>query len=539
MTGWWQRARIVSVVGTGALMLGGGSAVYAIGTDDSVTLPAEAADAADAADATDAAEAAESAEAADADGLNFWSRWVRADDVIRFRVWLEGSGTEARLAVATTPAEALKGIECPQTTVAQVPVRGASQMCSLGEVDTRQFVDVLLTMPPKVDGVELTAVARMRNREGVWVTHTARTMVGNPASEVAEIMKAAKAIEVADPVLPRPAPGVPPRAPGAATEAPTPKGAAAEGAGAFENAGTLGEAETAQGTEVPAGTEVREGAEVREGTEVREGAEVREGVAGAGEAAPAAVPGGSGRPSVPPASAAPSNEPADPQSVPQGRPRPVAPLNPPALEAPQVPREQGTRAVPPDPHLKGRRDKGVPMILEEPSTPQESASVYEDPQTEQEQPRSSAGSRTGRAKADARSASSRALELAEGGQLPHLTGQAPQLPAGMQQVPQQALQAPGQVPQAWNNPNIQMPEVAPVPIASPLSSVMADSQPLGAPLPRDLDGSDQEITPIAESSPLLTGMRGLPVVGVAVGGLLGLLWLQMRVQRRRETRSVL
>ncbi|MER5323117.1 hypothetical protein [Streptosporangium roseum] len=526
MTGWWQRARVVSAVGTGALLLGGGPAVYAAGADDPSALPAEA---------------------AEADELNSWSRWVRAGDVIRFRVWLEGSGTDARVAVETTPAEALRGIECPQAIDPQLLARGGPQLCSLGEVNARRSVDVLLAMPDEAEDIELTAVARMRNREGVWITHTARTTVENPESRAAEIVKAAQVLNLADPVLPRPAPGVPPR----------PPGSPAEGAGA---PGRAEDTAAGAGKAVPAVT--------------------------GSPLAPSATPPGPMTPhaSVEPHASVTPHGPGEPPDALQVRPAPVAPLNPPALGAPRIVGEPGARAVPPDPLPKDRREgEGAPMILEEPETPQGSASVYEDPGAEQVAPEASgapesadpsagpsgpaeqdgggaaAGTgqggggplepmtaegpawpkgatqarRAGREQVDAgaRTTSSLSQELAEAGQMPPLTGEVPQMAAPMPQPP-------GQIPPVWNDPNLRMPLAAPAPVAPP-SPVMADSQPLGAPLPQDFDGPSQEVRPIAESGPILTGMRGIPVVGVALGVLLGLLWLQMRVQRRRETRSVL
>ncbi|MGV9771293.1 hypothetical protein [Streptosporangium sp. NPDC003464] len=486
MTGWWQRARVVSALGTGALVLGGGPAVYAVGADDPATFPAEA---------------------AEADELNSWSQWVRADDVIRFRVWLEGSGTDARLAVETTPAEALRSIECPQEG-AQVPPGGGAQMCSLGVVDTRRSVDVLLTMPDRDEDIELTAVARMRNRDGAWITHTARTTIENPASRIAEIMKAAQTVG-ADPVLPRPAPNVPPLPPGSP-------------------AGASGSAEAA------------------------------------GQAGPAGAATAADRPSTPPASPVTSHGPADPgqaPQIPQSLPEPVAPLNPPALAAPQVLGEPGARAVPPDPRPKG--GEGMRMTLEEAPAPRGSAAVSGGSRTEQAGPEVSgtpsaapdrggasagplrpervaarrAGRREEAAAARAETVSRRSAELAEAGQMPPLTGEVPQLPGPMPQAPGPMPQAPGQPLQVWDDPNLRMPLAAPA--ASPPSAATTDPQPLGAPLPRDVDGPGREIGPVAESGPLLTGMRGLPAVGTAIGGLLGLLWLQMKVQRRRESRPVL
>ncbi|MFI7534617.1 hypothetical protein [Streptosporangium sp. NPDC049376] len=97
----------------------------------------------------------------------------------------------------------------------------------------------------------------------------------------------------------------------------------------------------------------------------------------------------------------------------------------------------------------------------------------------------------------------------------------------------------GQVPPLWNDPSLRMPLAAPTavgagPPASP--AIATDAPPPGAPLPQDVDGPGQEIEPVALWTPSLTGANGFPVVGGSVGGLLGLLWLQARIQRRRGTR---
>ena len=101
---------------------------------------------------------------------------------------------------------------------------------------------------------------------------------------------------------------------------------------------------------------------------------------------------------------------------------------------------------------------------------------------------------------------------------------------------------PGMPPNLLNGSTPQMPPAMPSPasiMSQPLGA-SADSQLQGAPLPRDVDGPNTEIAPAAaESSSLLSGMRGLPAVGIAMAALLGLLWLQMRVRRRRGARPVL
>ncbi|MFG1752980.1 PAT1 family protein [Streptosporangium sandarakinum] len=64
------------------------------------------------------------------------------------------------------------------------------------------------------------------------------------------------------------------------------------------------------------------------------------------------------------------------------------------------------------------------------------------------------------------------------------------------------------------------------------------AMPPGAPLPQELDGSNTKIESANRSSSVLSDVRGLPAVGAAVGGLLLLLWLRMRIQRRRNWRPV-
>ena len=62
---------------------------------------------------------------------------------------------------------------------------------------------------------------------------------------------------------------------------------------------------------------------------------------------------------------------------------------------------------------------------------------------------------------------------------------------------------------------------SPASIMSPAPGASADSQLQGAPLPRDVDGPNTDITPVAQSSSLLSGVRGLPAVGIAMVGAAG------------------
>ncbi|MFB9678177.1 hypothetical protein [Streptosporangium vulgare] len=134
-----------------------------------------------------------------------------------------------------------------------------------------------------------------------------------------------------------------------------------------------------------------------------------------------------------------------------------------------------------------------------------------------------------------------------GGQMPGAQPGGPQMPGaqpGGAQVPgaQGAMMPPvsmgmagaGQMPGLANG--LQLPQAGAFPAAQVPPQ---DQRPQGAPLPQDLDGPSGQVQPVAESSPLLTGVTGLPAVGAGVGTLLGLLWLQRRIQRRRRSRHVL
>ncbi|MBG0825671.1 hypothetical protein HS048_33850 [Planomonospora sp. ID91781] len=86
-----------------------------------------------------------------------------------------------------------------------------------------------------------------------------------------------------------------------------------------------------------------------------------------------------------------------------------------------------------------------------------------------------------------------------------------------------------QPPTAWPTPEIRMPTAVPSPAAA---------QPQGgAPLPLEVSGRSREIEIAGEAEPLVE-VRGLPATGVAIGGLLCLLWLQAKVQQKRAIRAM-
>ncbi|MGW4426110.1 hypothetical protein [Streptosporangium sp. NPDC004631] len=485
MTGWWRRARVVSAVGAGTLVLGGGSAVYAIETGESVAAPSDVSGVSGVSGAED---------------LNSRSRWVRTGDVIRFRVWLRGPGSDARLVVVTTPAGAFRGIDCPAPGGDREPVRIERRMCPVGEVGARRPVDVLLAVPEDDQDIELTAVARMFTPEGEWTTQTARTRIEAPV---------ALAVQAAGAAAREKAPGTP-DSPGTVGTVGTAEAA---------EVGRAGRALTARGTEVPG----------------LEADLVPTPAPGVFPEAPGTVPADSrtsaGVPAGPGAAGTGSGGPATGTPTP-GAAEPFSSLSPSVrevLEVPGVLRDLGVvgepeaHAVPPVP-----RPEAVPAAsgstvpeggaVPEPQIGEPESAVWPDsPPLRPLKPLK--GRKSSRPPAAGPVAGTAPAAPV-----------APPAPAGLAEA--------GQMPQLWNDPNLRMPLAAPTPIVSPPPPPVADSQPPGAPLPRDVDGPGPETTPVALSGPFLAGARGLPAVGAAVGGLLGLLWLQARIQRRRGPRPV-
>ena len=212
MIRWWRGVRIVSAVGTGALLLSGGSAVYAVGASGPASVPLDLA----------------------VDGSGVGSRWQGSDHVIRFPVRLEGPGTDARLAIVTTPADALRGIECPDASGSRVPLPDGLQVCRVGDLGREKSVDVLLDVPEGAQDIGVTAVTRMRGPGGEWMTRKAQ---GTIRAATVDAESAVRTEEEARPALPGSAPGLVEPAPGAA---PRPAGPldASNGSGALGTDGT-------------------------------------------------------------------------------------------------------------------------------------------------------------------------------------------------------------------------------------------------------------------------------------------------------------
>ncbi|MGW0483766.1 hypothetical protein [Nonomuraea sp. NPDC003214] len=145
-------------------------------------------------------------------------KWIRTGDVLRYQVRLKGLGHDARLAVATVPAAALTTVACPATGAVAGAVTGVvpevvaspapvgvaappegvpgrvagarvtanralsgavdagARVCPLGRLAGKQVVDVTLTVPQGAGEVELAAVAKVREDDGLGHTTIARSV---------------------------------------------------------------------------------------------------------------------------------------------------------------------------------------------------------------------------------------------------------------------------------------------------------------------------------------------------------------------------
>ncbi|WP_307566653.1 hypothetical protein [Streptosporangium lutulentum] len=583
-------------MGTGVLLLGGPSAVYADGPPGSGSFPLDL-----------------------TTGSSAGARWQPSGDMVRFRVRVEGPGTDARLAVVTTPAGALRGIECPDATGSRVPLPEGLQVCRVGDVGQGKSVDVLLDMPENTQDVTLTAVTRMRAPGGEMVTRKAESTVRSQAA-VPETEAGEQAGEEARSDMLNPGPGVVPRLPGV-FDAPN-------GLGAFGMRETapkmpeLSEAETADILKAPEssteGLVTADGTSAADGTGAEGGAGVADdtSAADAEKAALAAIVEVLDR-SFPPANApVEAGAPAAESRTPSAPAEAVAPLGTPADETAGVPVGPRAQTVPSDPRAEAAqggpqagesapvlgppapqgtapRPEGGPGVLPRPEAAPGAGQLAPKPPVSADfgsmapgaAPDPKAGLPGGAGQGGSGGAKGHPPMLrkpgmtgggvkgpAAGRQMP--MPQMPQMPmpqmpmppmagpqmappqmivpqmVGPQMAPPAGLMGPmgpmppagqGMAPNPMNGSAMQLPPAMPSPasvMSQPLGTT-ADAQLQGAPLPRDVDGPNTDITPAAQSSSLLTGMRGLPAVGIAMAALLGLLWLQMKIRRRRAARPVL
>ncbi|MBB2913464.1 hypothetical protein FHS43_004768 [Streptosporangium becharense] len=557
MAVWWRGARIVSVCGAGVLILGGGSAVYAVGADEPVPSPLDLV-------------------AAVRDGV--WSTWSRPGEAIRFRVRLDGPGTGVRLALMTTPAGALRGVECPvRTEPAVLPPKGTA-VCEVGDLPAQGgAVDVLLTVPDGSRDITVTTVATMRGPGGRTVTQQARGAIrGARAGAAAEPVRPAAGgrageavhdflLEVLErsftPSVARP-PGEP-AASGAGVGVP---GAGVPGVGAVGTGvpGVRSHADPREVAAVPGGdTEVPGSRPAGPPPATASGASE---APGTGSRAASTVPD-SGHPDVVPGSRGPGSV-SGPSAVP-GAGQPSAVSEPPTMS--------GTFGISGPSAMSASRPRVGPASQPRHRGPQVAAPRAAHRPAAHRALIGQAGDRVSGGQAGDRwgprhEAVGRSLPAQATAAVPQPPAQAgvmaPPAQAGAMASPAQVegqawaggqgevraeVVMPDQVPATasgtgpgrWGGSGVRLPQAAPAPVtAQPYAAAQPyaparDSGAPGAPLPRDVDGPRRDAAPVAQSSPVLTGAQGLPAVAGAVGALLVLLWLQDRHRRRSRSRSVL
>ncbi|MBB4917966.1 hypothetical protein FHS44_005086 [Streptosporangium saharense] len=535
MTGWWRRARIMSAVGAGTLVLGAGSVVHAAGVGDAVP-----------------------------------------EGMAGFRLWLSGPGSDARLRVVTTAGTEIRSIGCfapvsggrasaggvpegrfpggrpseGRSFEGRLPEEGVSggrvsegrlsggwRECLVGEVGARTAVDVLLSAPTAGDGlVGLVATLRMRTPEGEWVTRTASGLgaVRPAESDLGEAGLSTRRDPVGVEIEPitwedagAQGAGVPGSVGGAGTRDVLGASGVAEPVGGSGVSGSRGAPGELRGTGASGSRDVSGVAGALEGPRASGVSGVSSGSGDSGAAGASGglkAPGGRGETSVPsgygavgalgsPRAPGGSDESGVPST--SGGSETVG-----ASGGPRTPGEGSESSVPSGAGgFEAVGASGGPKVpggsgeVDVPGAPGE-AKVGARPY------------KVGKRGRDAgRGAVISGASVSAG-----MTGQVPPVWNGQADV---LAGRTGQVPPLGNDPGLRMPLAAPTTVAP---AIAAEVPPPGAPLPQDVDGPGQEIEPVALWTPSLTGASGFPVVGGSVGGLLGLLWLQARIQRRRGTR---
>jgi hypothetical protein len=116
--------------------------------------------------------------------------WIRAGDVLRFRVTLSGSMRRARVALAAVPPSAPLTVACPRTAAASP----AGQVCDLGRVRDGREMEVGLTVPSDARQLALTAVAHIRRPAGSrmrWLSRSSAVIIGTHLTSPDAPLKAA------------------------------------------------------------------------------------------------------------------------------------------------------------------------------------------------------------------------------------------------------------------------------------------------------------------------------------------------------------
>ncbi|GAA3424833.1 hypothetical protein GCM10018953_20160 [Streptosporangium nondiastaticum] len=569
------------------------------------------------------------------------------------------TGSTADSAADPTAGSAADTAGAPAGAPAESDRAGGALSCSMAKAGEHVPVDVVLRAPEEAQEVQLTAVARIRDARGEWVTRTARTTMRLPARTA----QRSDAVDGAvDSVVDGAAEGTTSGAAAPDGRTPVPGSArSTDAAGAVPGSGDSGDVTASDTTGSGAGT----------GAGAAGSAGDSAGVAATGDAGDAVRTGTGGAEDVAASTAGTARAPqtggsaltgAAPEAMPGmfgerardtgqaagmlpdertnllSRPGTALPPGRPAVQSGAALPE--TRALAADPGSSswpaGSEGRGMPMVLEDIPASRRNLPVYEDPasqaSTVQEpgaapgqgsasrgsargprvprtamatQPQAAPGLqgprarlRNGAAQRGARRQGAVGMRLSPIQQMPPQMGQLPVMPPMPQQMPPMPRQMPvmpqqmpalpqvppqmgqppmfpqGQIPpgqmpvpprqpgqmgqpgqlgqppaqQGYPQPGYPQqgglgapmtPGVPGAPVAPGVPGAPSPlAMPPGAPLPQELDGSNTKIESANRSSSVLSDVRGLPAVGAAVGGLLLLLWLRMRIQRRRNWRPV-
>ncbi|MCG5216752.1 hypothetical protein [Streptosporangium sp. KLBMP 9127] len=100
------------------------------------------------------------------------TRWVRGGETFVFRLELAGVARDARLVVSADPASAVPALDCG--TAGRV-----AGGCLFGEMAGGRWVEVRVDAPAETPEIVLTAVAHVRGPDGARVRRTARAVVVN------------------------------------------------------------------------------------------------------------------------------------------------------------------------------------------------------------------------------------------------------------------------------------------------------------------------------------------------------------------------
>ncbi|MEU9888227.1 hypothetical protein [Sphaerisporangium sp. NPDC051011] len=166
---------MVSMVGTGALILGGGgSAVTAAAAEQ---VPEGPPDSTGVKLSVRLVTGTQSGQ----------QRTIHTGDVLHFRVRFDGPAPRTRLAVAMTPADAPALVSCEDREATPAKPAPRLRICEFDQVTDGKTVDVAMRVPREAQEVGVSAIAHMHDPVGVqWIRRTADVRLPVENAEQAE-----------------------------------------------------------------------------------------------------------------------------------------------------------------------------------------------------------------------------------------------------------------------------------------------------------------------------------------------------------------